>query len=70
MSKNISLSMGALSKPLVEQFIEQGFVAPKQIELYQQDADAITRLLIRGFIPPSVAHKARQKLVKEIGKAD
>lgn len=70
MGDHITLSMGALSKSLKEQFAEAGFVAPQNIDSFQADADAITRLAVRGFIPPSTAHKARQKLAKEIGRAE
>lgn len=35
---------------------------------FDKDADAITRLLIRGIITPSEADKARKRLVKEIAK--
>ena len=35
---------------------------------FDKDADAITRLLVRGIITPSEAHKARKRLIKSIAR--
>jgi hypothetical protein len=39
-------------------------------EEFDRDADAITRLIIRGFLSESVATSCRKKLVKNIEKWD
>ncbi len=68
-NENLTLSMGALSDTFDDQIKQQGFDVPEDIEQHQKDADAITRLVIRGLIPQSVAHKSRQKLVKAVAKS-
>ena len=58
------LSMGALSPPLHEQIrASKEACAP-----YQRDADAITRLHIRGLITDRQAHAARMKLIRALDK--
>ncbi len=35
---------------------------------WQEAADAVTRLSIMGVLAPSEVHKARQRLVKQVGQ--
>lgn len=58
----MELVFGALAPKLSEQLQRTG----KQITHFQKDADAITRLAIRGIISSSTAHAARGMLVKQI----
>lgn len=63
----IGLSYGAISDPLEDQIIAQGFtVDKKQIDHLQADLDAIIRLRIRGFILDSQIDKYLQKLHKKV----
>lgn len=63
-AKRLEVSFGALSPPLAEQ-VPGLFNA----DLFQADADAITRCFIRGYIAESTAHTARKRLMREITKA-
>jgi hypothetical protein len=62
----MEIALGALAPKLIEQLAGQ--VDANTLALLDKDADAITRLYVRGYITPSVADKARKRLVKEIGK--
>lgn len=60
----MQIELGALCKPLSEQL--KGYIPDDKLKVMDADADAITRLLLRGFIPESIAKKARQKLVRAV----
>lgn len=62
----LQIVFGALSESIAKQLSAQGYRL-KSSALYQKDADAITRLLIRGLIPESQANDARKRLMKSIG---
>lgn len=62
----MEIALGALAPKLIEQLAGQ--VDANILAQLDKDADAITRLYIRGYIAPSIADKARKRLVKEIGK--
>ena len=65
--KTISVHFGALCPSIAEQLIEQGVVTiPDEINHFQKDADATTRLLIRGLLTDSQTRSARQKLINKI----
>lgn len=67
MNAKIIIELGALSDDLSKQLDSFGLCAPKEkIEHLQQDADAISRLNIRGLISDSAAKQARQRLMKRI----
>lgn len=64
----MQIILGALADPLMDQLAEIN-TTPKQkaeIEMLDKDADAISRLYIRGLIPESQATKAREKLMRRI----
>ena len=63
----IEIRFGALSLPLAKQLHGRN-LSNDVVECIQRDADAVTRLLIRGFIPESLARKARQRIMKDISK--
>ena len=62
----MEIALGTLAPKLIEQLAGQ--VDANTLAMLGKDADAITRLYVRGYITPSVADKARKLLVKEIGK--
>ncbi len=63
--QNFGLSFGALAPPLIEQVPE---LAALDALKFQQDADAITRLAVRGLLTEAEVHRARQRLVTRIAK--
>jgi hypothetical protein len=68
MSETLHLHFGAMAPRLRAQFKAAG-VKPvnwKDINLWQRDADAVTRLYIRGFISERETAKARRKLIDRI----
>lgn len=67
MSEGITIRMGALSPKISEQLAGCGLDEQK-LEMIDKDADAIARLVIRGYITPSQAEKARGKLMKTINQ--
>ena len=65
----LGLHFGALSPTIETQLKEQGlYLDHESVDHCQKDANAITRLMVRGLIPMSVAEKARKKLVNVMGK--
>ena len=68
MSKVFEVCFGALSPPMHEQLAQYGLRA-KTVEIIQEDANAITRLSVRGILTWSEADRARKRLMKEITRA-
>lgn len=63
------LHFGAICDPIAKQISGQQLKFDKsEVSHYQKDADAITRLRIRGYLPDSTLKKAQQKLFKKITK--
>jgi FAD synthase len=62
---SIEIMFGAISDSLDKQLRKQGYKL-KSVDLYQKDADAITRLLIRSLINESQAHAARKMLLRNM----
>lgn len=60
----IALSFGPLSKPLKEQLNGLGDVS--YLDQAQLDADAISRLYLRGILTDNEAKKARKRLLGAI----
>lgn len=66
MSKSkISISFGALANPLHEQLAQQGFDIPmEEFRVPQDDANAITRVRIRGLITNTLLiNRAERKIL-------
>ena len=63
----MQIALGAMAPKLSEQL--EGLLDPKDIDILDADAAAITRLYIRGYIPETTAHIARKRLVKAIERA-
>ena len=61
----LSLLFGALCPPLHKQL----GVDPADVRVWQKDADAITRLSVRGLIPPRVAEQARKRVLRQIAES-
>lgn len=64
MSQVIELRLGAHCEPLEEQL--HGQLPVEMLRKFQQDADAVTRLVVRGIIPGSIAKQCRRVLAKRI----
>lgn len=64
---SIDLAFGAMAPPLSTQLEGTSFTE-EQIDQWQKDADAITRLRIRGYISRSVAEHAIQKIIRSMKK--
>ena len=60
----MNIVLGAMAAPLKEQLA--GRLDEKTLGIMDDDTNAITRLLLRGFIPESIGKKARQKLIRAI----
>lgn len=70
MSKDtIRLSLGALAEPLTAQLRTQGcFLESGDADHLQADADAITRLVIRGYMTEAASRRARRRLVERVAE--
>lgn len=67
MTRNISLSFGALADPLVEQLNRQGLtLSEKDGKLIEDLNQAVIMTHLHGLFPDSACHKAHQKLMKKI----
>ena len=66
----LSIRLGALAPKIKEQLDSEGITDYDEIclDVFQKDADAISRLSIRGLIPESIAVKARVRLMKKLAK--
>lgn len=62
--EKFSIRFGAMCPPLAEQIGEI-----PNIEQYQADADAITRLYLRGVIPNSAKENAHKRLFRQIERS-
>lgn len=64
----MQIILGAMANPLKDQLADIDTTPEQQaeIERFDMDSDAISRLYIRGLIPESQATKARQKLMRNI----
>ena len=70
--QSFRIEFGAFAPPLREQLIAAGYTtkdvkASKDLTHCQFDADAVSRLSVRGIITQSSADSARKKIVKKIG---
>jgi hypothetical protein len=69
MEGKIGIYFGAISKPIIEQLIEQGVtMIPSKINLMQEMADSLTLLYLQQIITNTEVHKARRRLMKRIKK--
>lgn len=63
----LGITFGALAPKVAGQLKKQKLTAaPLDIERAQANADAVTRLLIRGVLSDSEARKARQRILKRL----
>tara|TARA_R100001244_G_C5168875_1_gene131570 strand:- start:2711 stop:2953 length:243 start_codon:yes stop_codon:yes gene_type:complete len=70
MSNELVLSFGAMSESIKEQLTELGLIKgiEDKVEDLDRVANAITKLYLCGYIPPSQTDKSRKKLMKEVAK--
>ena len=66
--KKFDIRFGALSPSLQEQLAGAG-IDPEELERFDRDADAITRLVVREILTDTVATAARRTLLKKIQAA-
>lgn len=67
MSNNLGLRFGGMAPSIADQLNEQGFLFSKsEVSHFQKDADAVTRLRIRGLIPAAQVDKSFNKITKLI----
>lgn len=65
----IAIHFGALCDPIATQLSEAGVRFYKeQCEVWQKNANAITRLAAHQILPDSATHAARKRLMKKIVK--
>jgi hypothetical protein len=65
----LRIAFGAMSKPLHEQISEHGIpVTQDEMSHYQKDAEAITRLRIRGMLSDKEVGNTQNRLMKNIVK--
>jgi hypothetical protein len=63
----VGIRFGAMSPPIKDQLGEQGWWLPDDVsEAIQKDADAITRLAVRGLLGSNAKMRAHEKLVKNV----
>lgn len=63
----LELTFGAMAPDIAQQLAYQGLTAkPRAIDHWQKDADAITRLAVRGILSDAAKSAARRKLLKTI----
>lgn len=64
-----NLHCGALSKPVGEQLREQGLsMEERDLSRIQRATESVTFLAIHGYLTESETEKARNRIVKEIGR--
>ena len=61
------IRLGAITPPLKAQL--QGILPAGELDIYDKDADAISRLAVRGLITEAAATRARKRLIRSIEKA-
>jgi len=65
--REVAILFGAVSDPISKQIADQFFAArDSDIEWWQRDADAITKLDVSGLLPRSVVLATRKKLMRRI----
>jgi hypothetical protein len=65
----LSLSFGAIVPSIYEQLIAAGFkVTRSQIDPFQHDAEALSRLTVRGIMTQKESDKSYERLIKSIAK--
>lgn len=66
----LSITFGAMAPTLRAQLLEQQIIGiPYSVlKTFQHDADALTRLSIRGLLSERTVSAARQRLIKRICK--
>lgn len=62
----MKIALGALAPSLTEQLA--GMIDEKELSVLDADANAITRLYIRGYMSSSQVEVSRKRLVKNIDK--
>lgn len=65
--KELGIYFGAISDAIGVQLSQQGFkYDQKVVEQFEKDADALTRLRMRGLLTDSITDNINKKLFKKI----
>ena len=64
----VRVHFGALAQPLKDQLVN-AHIDSELLSHFQHDADAITRLAVRGLLSDTEINRSRQRLMKKIIKA-
>lgn len=66
------IHFGALAKPIVTQLRAQGIRRPAEakqdVHHLQRDADAITRLAVRGYLGDAAKQRMHRKVMRELSR--
>lgn len=62
----LTLQFGAMAPKLAEQLDGIARLPKSLLSAFQQDADAVTRLAVRGLLPDGETAKARKRLLKRV----
>lgn len=63
----ITVSVGALARPLAEQLRKQG-AKVDGVDKYDNDLNSATRLFMRGYMTGVMVKKVRDKILKDVFK--
>jgi hypothetical protein len=67
----IGIHFGAICFSIDKQLNDQGFcLSAEESKRFQKISDSITMLNLHGYLSDSLAHKARQRLLKAICNAE
>ena len=61
----MKIQFGAMAPRLTEQLRETG-ISQKELKVFDEDTDAITRLYVRGILSDREKQKAIHRLIKKI----
>lgn len=66
--RNLNIEFGAFADPIIEQIGEEDISCRRELQIIQEDANAITRLSVRGLIGERLTINLRKKITKKIKK--
>lgn len=72
MSDSFGIHFGALAEPIAVQLKNQQLAIPNcgnELKHIQADADAVTRLAVRGYVPDGMKRVLHKKLMRRIREA-
>ena len=64
----VTIVIGSMADDIDKQLAVYGYKVERH-EFYQNCLDSVSRLLLNGYLPPSVADKARNKIIRDVFKS-